>query len=446
MTRIEIGEDVLVRRGGEEIPLPKSRKARALVAYLLFETGPASRERLCELFWDRAADPRGGLRWALTRIRKALGPDQGWLTTDRLTVRLEAPPQSVTLTAQGDRLLALVAGREHDDFALWLADLRRRLGDAQGNGKAAGKAASAAENAPRAMPHQVIRYTRAADGTRIAYAAMGDGPPLMKAANWLGHLEAELDVGLWSGLYRELAARYSLYRYDERGSGLSDWRVDEISFSAFVSDLECVADALELERFPLIGISQGGAVSLEYAACHPERVSALVLIGAYPAGWRFHPSDNIRARREAEMRLVELGWGDDSAAYRQIFSQTFLPDAPPELIGQFNEFQRRSTSPANAARFIDSFGDIDVRDRLSGVQAPALVMHSEGDQRISIGVGEELAASLPNARFETLNSANHVPYEGEPAFARMIEAIAEFLGEVGCREKVSPGPAQHRRN
>lgn len=430
MTRIEIGEDVVLRRGGQEIPLPKSRKARALVAYLLFETAPCSRERLCELFWDRAADPRGGLRWALTRIRKALGPDEAWLKADRLTIRLDVPPEAVACSVRGERLLALVAGREHDDFALWLADLRRRLGEAQQHSEANREETMPGAFVEQGKPHQLIRYTRAPDGTRIAYATMGDGQPVMKAANWLGHLEAELDVRLWSGLYRELASRYCLYRYDERGSGLSDWRVDEISFSAFVSDLECVADALGLERFPLIGISQGGAVSIEYAARHPERVSALVLIGAYPAGWRFHPSDNVRARREAEMKLVELGWGDDSAAYRQIFSQTFLPDAPPELISQFNDFQRRSTSPANAARFIESFGDIDVRDRLAEVQIPALVLHSERDQRIRIGVGEELAASLPNARFETMNSANHVPYEGEPAFLRMIEAISEFLNEV----------------
>jgi len=424
MTRIEIGEDVVVRRGGQEIPLPKSRKARALIAYLLFENAPASRERLCELFWTRAADPRGGLRWALTRIRRALGPDEGWLKADRLTVRLEVPGETVSVSAKGERLLALVAGREQDDFAIWLADLRRRLGD----GEPCCDEVLPGRVAPPEKPHQVVRYTRAQDGTRIAYATMGEGRPLVKAANWLGHLEVELDVPVWAGLYRELAGRYCLYRYDERGSGLSDWEVDEISFAAFVSDLESVADALGLERFPLLGISQGGAVSIEYAARHPERVSALVLIGAYPAGWRFADPE-LRARREAEMKLVELGWGDNSPAYRQIFSQTFLPDGSPELIDSFNRFQRQTTSPANAARFLDSFGDIDVRHRLEEVRAPTLILHSRGDQRINYKVGGDLAAALPNARFETLPSNSHIPLAGEPAFGRMMEAIDEFLRE-----------------
>lgn len=423
MTSFEIGEDIAVLRDGDPVPLPKSRKARALLAFLLCQPRPVGRERLCEMFWDRAADPRGGLRWALTRLRRVLGPDAAWLDAGRNMIALVVPADRIVIHSHlGDALLAGTTSGEHDSYADWLAHFREAT-------EASGHARSHAPSSPGPRPRQTIRYTHAPDGTRIAYAEMGEGPPLLKAANWLSHLDAELEVPVWSGLYYGLAMGRRLYRYDERGNGLSDWRVADLSFEAFVADLECVADAIGVERFPLVGISQGGAVSIEYAARHPERVSALVLIGAYPAGWRFHSDPAFVSRREAEMTLVEHGWGDDSPAYRQIFSHSFLPDASPEDIDSFNEFQRQTTSAANAARFIDTFGDIDVRHRLAEIRTPALVLHSRDDQRVAARVGAELAANLPNAQFETLPTANHVPLEGEPAFAKMMAAIGDFLAE-----------------
>lgn len=421
MTQIEIGEDLTVTRDGVRLELPKSRKTRALFAFLVFQDRPVGRSRLCDMFWDRAADPRGGLRWALAKIRRVLGPDEAWLEASRNEVSLTVPQGALSIdSSAGDRMLAQTASGDHDDYAAWLVAMVDELADQARRDET--------PHADTPAPRQVIRYTHAADGTRIAYAEMGQGPPVMKAANWLSHLDAELDVPVWSGLYRRLAARYHLFRYDERGSGLSDWEAD-IDFDAFVSDLECVADAIGLDRFPLIGISQGGAVSIEYAARHPERVSALVLIGAYPTGWRFHSDPEILRRKEAEITLVESGWGENSPAYRQIFSHSFLPEASAADIDRFNEFQKQTTSAGNAARFIDSFGDIDVRERLGEVRAPALVLHSRDDQRVAARVGAELAASLPDARFETLPTANHVPLAHEPAFDKMIAAIDRFLDE-----------------
>nr|WP_255548187.1 alpha/beta hydrolase [Erythrobacter ani] len=249
----------------------------------------------------------------------------------------------------------------------------------------------------------------------------------MKAANWLTHLDAELEIPAWSGFSIELARRYRLYRYDERGNGLSDWKVEDLSFDAFVSDLECVVEALGLERFPLIGISQGASVSIEYAARHPEKVSGLVLIGGYPAGWRFHDNPEMVARREAEMTLVRHGWGDNSPAYRQIFSHSFFPDADSKTIDRFNEFQRQTTSAENAARFIDTFGDIDVRKRLAQIEVPTLVLHSRDDQRITASVGADLAARLPNAELQTLPSNSHLPHPGEAAFDQMVKGVEAFL-------------------
>ena len=424
MTLFEIGEDICVTRDGRPVEMPKSRKARALLAYLVLSEKPVHRSRLSEMFWERSADPRGGLRWALTRLRKVLGPSEAWLIADSATVRLECPPEAVLVDRDDpDRMLLATESGEHDSYAAWLTNMRDDLAAAE-------PPATTGKSVSESIPRQTIRYTSAADGTRIAYAAMGEGRPVLKAANWLTHLDAELEIPEWSGFTIELARRFRLYRYDERGNGLSDWKVEDLSFDAFVSDLECVVDALGLERFPLIGISQGASVSIEYAARHPENVSGLVLIGGYPAGWRFHADPEMVARREAEMTLVAHGWGDNSPAYRQIFSHTFFPDADSETIDKFNEFQRMTTSAENAARFIDTFGNIDVRHRLAEVQVPTLVLHSRDDMRIASSVGARLAASLPNAELQTLASNNHLPHPGEPAFDLMIAEIERFLGTL----------------
>lgn len=424
MTKIVLSEDAAITRDGVPVELPKSRKARALLAYLALEGKPVHRVRLCEMFWDRASDPRGGLRWALTRLKKALGPHEDWLRADRASVSLIVPEDALEVDASaGDHLLVATESGEHDAYAAWLVTLR----DKSATRTVTTQTAERLAVLPGDKPRQTIRYTDTADGTRIAYAEMGSGRPVLKAANWLSHLDAELEVPVWSGFVYHLAERYRLLRYDERGNGLSDWRVDQLNFECFVSDLESVADTLGLERFPLIGVSQGGAVSIEYAVRHPERVSGLILIGAYPFGWRNNPDPAKVERGEAEQVLVRHGWGDDSPAYRQIFSHSFLPGASSEQIDRFNSFQRQTTSAENAARFIDVFGDIDVRDRLAHVQAPALVLHSREDQRVSPRMGAMLAAELPNAELVTLASSNHIPVEDEPAFAQMMEVIDGFI-------------------
>ena len=425
MTRIELGEDIRILRSGREVALPKSRKARAVLAFLALQDRPVHRSRLGEMFWDRAADPRGGLRWALTRLRKALGPDESWLVADKSSVSLNCPDEAVFVPPDEiDRLLLATESGEHDVYAAWLVAKREELA-AQRNAVERDETYR-----PDDTPRQTIRYTTAPDGTRIAYAAMGEGRPVMKAANWLTHLDAELEIPAWSGFTIEMARRYRLYRYDERGNGLSDWKVADLSFDAFVSDLECVVEALGLERFPLIGISQGASVSIEYAARHPEKVSGLILIGGYPAGWRFHANPEMVARREAEMTLVRHGWGDNSPAYRQIFSHSFFPDADATTIDRFNEFQRQTTSAENAARFIDTFGDIDVRERLVQIDIPTLVLHSRDDQRIAASVGADLAARMPNAELQTLPSHSHLPQPGEAAFDLMIQGVEAFLDRL----------------
>ena len=297
-----------------------------------------------------------------------------------------------------------------------------------------GNAADGAADSRHAVPNerqllarQTIHFCTAADGVRIAYASVGTGSPLVKAANWLSHLELDWDAPIWSPLFRELAQNHHFVRYDERGNGLSDWDVDELSQSAFVKDLETVVDATGLERFALLGISQGAAVSIEYAVRHPGRVSHLILFGAYAAGWRIGASEETIREREAIMTLTETGWGRDDPAYRQIFSSTFMPSASAEEFAWFNEFQRNTTSPENATRFLSAFGDIDVRHRLKDIQVPTLVIHSLGDRRIPIETGRDIAASIPNAEFLTLESDGHLLLGREPSSRLFVEAVTEFI-------------------
>ena len=267
----------------------------------------------------------------------------------------------------------------------------------------------------------------AEDSVRIAYATVGEGEPLVKAANWLTHLELDWDAPIWSPLFRQLARDHQLVRYDERGNGLSDWDVDDLSFDAFVTDLESVVDAVGEERFALLGISQGAAVSIEYAIRHPERVSKLILFGGYPAGWRIDASKATIREREAILTLTATGWGQDNPAYRQIFSSTFMPSATPEELEWFNEFQRATTSPENAVKFLSAFGDIDVRHQLAKLTVPTLVIHSRGDQRIPMETGLELATTIPNAEFVGLESENHLLLGREPASDDFVAAIRQFL-------------------
>ena len=228
-------------------------------------------------------------------------------------------------------------------------------------------------------------------------------------------------------MFRELARDHYFVRYDERGNGLSDWDVGELSQEAFVADLETVVEATELERFALLGISQGAAVSIEYAVRHPQRVSHLILFGAYAAGWRIGATPATIKEREAIMTLTSSGWGQDNPAYRQIFSSTFMPSATVEELSWFNEFQRRTTSPENAVRFLSAFGDIDVRDRLADVSVPTLVIHSLGDRRIPTTIGRDIAAAIPNAEFFGLESDGHLLLGREPASKAFVDAVRDFI-------------------
>jgi class 3 adenylate cyclase/pimeloyl-ACP methyl ester carboxylesterase len=282
--------------------------------------------------------------------------------------------------------------------------------------------------APVATVSQEIRFCHSVDGVQLAYALMGQGPPLVKAGAFLTHLEKELESPIWRHFWRDLAFDHRLVRYDARGNGLSDWDVDELSFDAFVQDLETVVDAVGLDRFALLGISQGCAVSIAYAVRHPERVTRLVLYGGFAQGAvKRARSAAEREQLAAVLTLVRLGWGQENPAFRQIFTSQFVPDGTKEQIDWWNEMQRVSASPENAARFMVAVGDIDVTDLLAKVTVPTLVMHARDEARVPFEAGRQLAAGISGARLVPLHSRNHLILESEPAYAVFLDEIRSFL-------------------
>ena len=283
------------------------------------------------------------------------------------------------------------------------------------------------ERAPANL-QQEISYCRARDGVRLAYAKVGRGPPLVRAPTWLNHLEYDWQSPLWRHILRRFASEHTLIRADARGNGLSDWEVDEISFDLWVSDLETVIDAVGLPRFPLLGVSQGCAISIAYAVRHPERVSRLVLYGGFALG-ASKRSPAAREKLKAMATLVRLEWGADNPAIRHMFATEFYPDAPKEVLDSYGERQRITTTGECAARYLETTGDIDVTDLLHKVAVPTLVMHRRGDLRQPIELGRQMAAGIPGARFVALEGRNHIPLEGEPATERFFEEIRLFLGE-----------------
>ena len=286
---------------------------------------------------------------------------------------------------------------------------------------------------------QELRFVTARDGTRIAYARQGRGTPLVRAAHWLSHLELDWQSPVWRPFLTELARDRALIRYDERGTGLSDRDVVDLSFEAMVGDLETLVDALGLERFPLLGMSQGGAMAIAYAARHPERVTGLVLCGAYARG-HGHPDRGPDQQREADLLLdlIRVGWGTPDPKFRRVFASMFVPDATPEILEGFDQLQRVSASAQTAYRLRQMFGSIDVTGDLASIAVPTLVMHVRGDGVVPFDEGRLLAASIPGARFVPLEGRGHVLVHGTAAFAGFFAELDAFLGSEPVRRRAAP--------
>lgn len=376
-----------LRRGGEEVHV--ERQVFEVLLYLL-----THRERVV---------PKSELLDAVWGDR--------FVSDSALTSRLKTARKAVGDDGRQQRVIATVHGVGYRFIApVQETDGDRRPLDTQ-----------------TVRPRQEIRYCRSPGDLRIAYALSGEGSPLVKAANWLTHLDVEWSSPIWSHWIAALSARHRLIRYDERGCGLSDWDVDEFDIDTWVEDLELVVDAVGVERFPLLGISQGGAVAIAYAVRHPERVTRLVLSGAYCRG-RLARADTVEQREEAELDLAvgRAAWRRDDAMFRQVFASQFLPDAP-ELWESFNELQRATTSTHNVVGFLDAFAHIDVSALAPQVACPTLILHSRRDVRIPEAQARELASLIPNSRLVFLDSANHIVTRHEPAWPVLLDEVDSFV-------------------
>lgn len=275
---------------------------------------------------------------------------------------------------------------------------------------------------------QKIRFCSSFDGVQLAYASVGSGPPLVKAANWLSHIEFDWRSPIWRHWIEGLSRRYAFLRYDTRGCGLSDRAPAEISFESWVRDLEAVVDATKLDRFSLLGISQGGAIAVANAVRHPERVSHLVLYGAFARGRLNRGSGQAGIDETLLMtKLFELGWGTDNRAFRQVFANQFLPGGSLELIEAYDELQRQSATASDAVRILRTSSQLDVTALAPRVSCPTLVMHARDDARVPFEEGRLFASLIPGARFVPLASRNHVLLEDEPGWAHFVEELEAFL-------------------
>lgn len=285
---------------------------------------------------------------------------------------------------------------------------------------------SQAQQSPARELRQEVRFCAAADGPSIAYASVGKGTALVKAGNWLNHLEYDWESPIWSHLLHWLAGRHRLVRYDARGNGLSDWDVGEVTLDGFVTDLEAVVDQLGLERFTLFGVSQGCAVSIAYAVRHPERVEKLVLYGGFALGRRLRGSPIDAEQAEAMLTLMRTGWGQENPAFRQFFTSLFVPGATPEQMQWFNNLQRVTTSPENAVKMRLVSDYMNVVDLLPKVSVPTLVMHCRDDAVQPFAEGRRIAAGIPGARFVALEGRNHLILEQDPGWPRFRSEFAAF--------------------
>ncbi|MFG1497928.1 alpha/beta fold hydrolase [Saccharospirillum sp. HFRX-1] len=508
------------------LKLPSSKRTRALLAYLAMTGRPHRRERLCEVFWKLPDDPRGALRWSLSKIRGLVnygdverlvadrervsllmddieidvrslalqidmptisttrlkeislqlkepfldGLDladqelyQQWLSSERLAVKklrikvlsLLAQHPSLDQVEQlhwarswealdsynplaANRLLVSLdnLGLEQERLNLSERFAERFMkagipwdGANDSDNEPVAAPSPAHKSARDLSPRQRIKFCTAADGVQLAHMSVGQGTPVVKAGSWMSSLAKDWDTPTWSPIYRALEEQHQFIRYDQRGCGLSDRQPGPFQYEDWVTDLETVVDANNLDRFALFGMSQGAAIAVDYAARHPERVSHLVLFGAFPVGWRHGKKGAINTAREtrAMIEMGMVGWEKDDPAILRLLSVLFMPTADVSEILWFTNYLRETTSREIARRSLYLIGDVDVTEQLAKVQAPTLVAHSLGDKTIPVSAGRDIVTAVPNAEFCALESQNHILLGREPATQDFIDMFLDFI-------------------
>jgi pimeloyl-ACP methyl ester carboxylesterase len=273
------------------------------------------------------------------------------------------------------------------------------------------------------------RFCTSPDGVGLAYALDGEGAPLVKVGNWMTHLDYERQSPVWRHWVRELSRGRTLVRYDVRGCGLSDRQFEGMpTLDTYVGDLAAVVDAARLERFALFGLAGGSPTAIEYAVRYPERVTHLVLYGAFARGRYKRGADEAEQPRLL-IDLMRVGWGGTVPAFRQVFSSIFIPSGSEEQKRWYDDMQQASSTGAMAARLWESSAEIDISDTVRRVTKPALILHARHDRGVPYEEGRRLASLLPDARLVTLDSDNHILQEGEPAWEEFLSQVRAFLGD-----------------
>jgi len=385
----------VLERDGQAVSLPP--KDMEILVVLVERAGRiVGKEELLEKVWPGVFVEEGNLSRYIFNLRQALGDG------------IDGQKYIETVSKRGYRFMAPVASPANP--------LITREG-------------SAPHSAIQPPPRQDIRFCMTHDRVRLAWSSVGSGYPLVKAANWLNHLDFEWQSPIWKHWIAQLASHHRLIRYDTRGNGLSDWQVGEMSLELWVRDLEAVVDSANIEKCALLGISQGAAVAISYAVRHPERVSHLVIVGGYSRGYNlvFSPQQ-LEALRAVET-MVRLNWGKDLAGFSEMFAKMFVgDDSALEARRWLDDLQRVSTTPENAARVMEVCDDIDVRSLLGRVSVPTIVFHCDGDRVAAPEEGRILASEIPGAKFVPLPGANHLLLENELSWSIFIQELGAFLG------------------
>jgi DNA-binding winged helix-turn-helix (wHTH) protein/alpha-beta hydrolase superfamily lysophospholipase len=388
-----------LRRGTDTVSI--APQVFDLLAYLVHNRERvASKDDLIAAVWGGRIVSDGALTTRINVARGAIG-DSG-----------EEQRLIKTLPRKGFRFIGAV---REEDGGQQVAELGER---------------DSSERQPsRTASRQRVEFCRSADGIRIAYATVGSGPALVRASNFVNHLEYDWDSPVWGPFLRAIAAGHRLVRYDGRGCGLSDREPGSISLDAFVDDLAAVIDAARIERCALLGQHSGCATAVAYAVRHPDRVSHLVLYAGFARGARRRGLPQLIEQSNALLTLMRAGWGKENPAFRQFFTARALPDGTPDQIRAFDELQRIMCSPEVAVATSRVIQETDIAHLLPQLTVPTLVLHCRNDALVRFEHGRQLAAAIPGARFVALEGRNHVLLVDDPSCARLIEEMNSFLRE-----------------
>ena len=380
----------------DNVVIPVEPQVFSLLLYLIENRDRVvSKDDLIEGIWGGRIVSDATLSSRISSARHAVG-DTG-----------EAQEVIRTIRSRGFRFIPEVAVSERPDHDATDASMPAPGGDGRSS-----------------LPFsQKVRFCKSKDGTQIAYATIGSGPPLVRAGHWLTHLEHDWHSPVWRPFLDELGKTFQVTRYDQRGNGLSDWSIKDYLLDSFVDDLEAVVDVANLDRFALYGTSGGVPISISYVVRHPERVSHLILHGGYVKGRTLRSSQAEREQGEAILALMRHGWGKEGSPFIKAFTSMYIPDGTKEQMDSLVDLQARTISPENAVNLRSAVDKFDVTDLLTKVTVPTLVLHAHNDGVHPLDEGRKLATGIKDAEFVLLDSANHAILHQEPAWDRLFEAI-----------------------